>query len=1534
MPRGTSRSATGAASAFAVTDAMTYTARITPAADGAVTVDVAANVATDVAGNGNSAATRVSSTYTMPRLSISVNNGTIAENGGTATVTLRTPAPFQTNQTITLAVSGTATENTDYGIGSKSLTLTAGDTSITTVITASDDTADEDDETVIVTASAGGNAIGSVTVTITDDDDPADIAVSFDSASYTATEGGTAATVTVTLGRAPDAAATIPLTVMEVGGADSGDYSLAPANKMLVFSTSQTSRTLTVTAVADADDDDGESLTIGFGSLPTGFAVGTTASTTVNITDVDITAPRVVSIERRSPASTPTNANSLTWRVTFSEDVANVDQADFAVSGATATLSVSEVTASTVYDVTASGGTLADLTGTVTLTFASNHNITDTASNALANTEPTGANNNTYVVDNTKPAVTITGVPSTSTAPFTATFTFLEAVTGFAEGDITVGNGAASAFAVTDAMTYTARITPAADGAVTVDVAANVATDVAGNGNSAATRVSSTYTMPRLSISVNNGTIAENGGTATVTLRTPAPFQTNQTITLAVSGTATENTDYGIGSKSLTLTAGDTSITTVITASDDTADEDDETVIVTASAGGNAIGSVTVTITDDDDPADIAVSFDSASYTATEGGTAATVTVTLGRAPDAAATIPLTVMEVGGADSGDYSLAPANKMLVFSTSQTSRTLTVTAVADADDDDGESLTIGFGSLPTGFAVGTTASTTVNITDVDITAPRVVSIERRSPASTPTNANSLTWRVTFSEDVANVDQADFAVSGATATLSVSEVTASTVYDVTASGGTLADLTGTVTLTFASNHNITDTASNALANTEPTGANNNTYVVDNTKPAVTITGVPSTSTAPFTATFTFLEAVTGFAEGDITVGNGAASAFAVTDAMTYTARITPAADGAVTVDVAANVATDVAGNGNSAATRVSSTYTMPRLSISVNNGTIAENGGTATVTLRTPAPFQTNQTITLAVSGTATENTDYGIGSKSLTLTAGDTSITTVITASDDTADEDDETVIVTASAGGNAIGSVTVTITDDDDPADIAVSFDADTYTAIEGGTAATVTVTLSRAPSAAATIPLTVMEVGGGGQRRLLARAGEQDARLQHVADEQDPDGDRRRRCGRRRRREPDHRFWQPAHRLRRRHDRQHDGEHHGRRHHRAASGFDRAPEPRVDADQREQPDLAGDVQRGRGERGPGGLRGERRDGDAVRQRGDGLDRVRRDGVRGHPGRSDRHGDAHVRQQPQHHRHGQQRPGEHRADGGEQQHLCRGQHKAGGDDHRRSAHQHCTFHGDVHLPGGGDGVCRGGHHGRQRRGLGVRGDGRDDLHGADHAGGRWRGHGGRGGERGHRCGRQRQLGGHTGLVHVHHAQAVDLGEQRDHRRERRHGDGDPPHPGALPDQPDHNPGRERHGHREHRLRHRLEIADADRGRHLDHDRHHGQRRHGRRRRRDGDRDRQRRRQRDRLGDRDHYRRRRSGGHRSVLRLGFLHRHRGRDRGDGDGDPGPRAGRRRDHPADRDGGGGGRTAAITRSRRRTRCSSSARRRRAGP
>ena len=95
---------------------------------------------------------------------------------------------------------------------------------------------------------------------------------------------------------------------------------------------------------------------------------------------------------RRTPTSSPTNADSLTWRVTFSEDVKNVGRGGFLPSPArTATVTdVTEATASTVYDVTASGGDLASLDATVTLSFASDQDIADTSDNNLSDTAPTG----------------------------------------------------------------------------------------------------------------------------------------------------------------------------------------------------------------------------------------------------------------------------------------------------------------------------------------------------------------------------------------------------------------------------------------------------------------------------------------------------------------------------------------------------------------------------------------------------------------------------------------------------------------------------------------------------------------------------------------------------------------------------------------------------------------------------------------------------------------------------------------------------------------------------------------------------------------------------------------------------------------------------------------------------------------------------------------------------------------------------------------------------------------------------------------
>ena len=133
-------------------------------------------------------------------------------------------------------------------------------------------------------------------------------------------------------------------------------------------------------------------------SAPSNTANATTATVT------DTTAPTVTSITRQDPTSSPTNSDTLTWRVTFSEAVESVDPADFVITGTTATLTVTAVTSMTdVYDVTASGGDLASVNDTVTLAFATDQNIVDPSDNTLTSTTPTGANDPTFELDNTVP---------------------------------------------------------------------------------------------------------------------------------------------------------------------------------------------------------------------------------------------------------------------------------------------------------------------------------------------------------------------------------------------------------------------------------------------------------------------------------------------------------------------------------------------------------------------------------------------------------------------------------------------------------------------------------------------------------------------------------------------------------------------------------------------------------------------------------------------------------------------------------------------------------------------------------------------------------------------------------------------------------------------------------------------------------------------------------------------------------------------------------------------------------------------------
>ncbi|HAS39923.1 MAG TPA: hypothetical protein DCS93_05560, partial [Microscillaceae bacterium] len=209
---------------------------------------------------------------------------------------------------------------------------------------------------------------------------------------------------------------------------------------------------------------------------------------------VDAVAPTVVSITRQTPTNAITNANILTYRVTFSEEVRNVNVGgnDFEVSGTTASIIVASASA-TSYEVTISGGDLTNLNGTVTLSFRSTQDITDRFNNALVNTTPTGTNENTYTLDNTAPTVTsftrkTPNTQRTNADQVTFLATFSEDVTGVDLADFAATGPTGATITVTQltASTYDVQISggdmAALNGTVGLNLRATASVvDAAGN---------------------------------------------------------------------------------------------------------------------------------------------------------------------------------------------------------------------------------------------------------------------------------------------------------------------------------------------------------------------------------------------------------------------------------------------------------------------------------------------------------------------------------------------------------------------------------------------------------------------------------------------------------------------------------------------------------------------------------------------------------------------------------------------------------------------------------------------------------------------------------------------------------------------------------------------------------------------------------------------------------------------------------------------------------------------------------------------
>ncbi|GAB3572398.1 Ig-like domain-containing protein [Hymenobacter daeguensis] len=265
---------------------------------------------------------------------------------------------------------------------------------------------------------------------------------------------------------------------------------------------------------------------------------------------VDGVAPTVTSINRQTPATALTNAGTLVYRVTFSEAVNGVGPTDFSLTStgtAGGSIAFATLVSSGVYDVTVNS---VSGDGTLRLDLnSSGTGITDVPGNAIAGGYTAGQ---PYTLDHTAPTVSIgsTAGSPTTTSPIPVTVTFSEGVTGFTAAGVTVGNGTLSGFSGSGT-TYTLNITPAAFGTVTVNVAANVGQDAAGNGNSAASQFSIVYSQLTAAVTAVTRNLPALVATPAVTYTV--------TFSASVTGVSPGNfslTTTGLAGASVTSVAG------------------------------------------------------------------------------------------------------------------------------------------------------------------------------------------------------------------------------------------------------------------------------------------------------------------------------------------------------------------------------------------------------------------------------------------------------------------------------------------------------------------------------------------------------------------------------------------------------------------------------------------------------------------------------------------------------------------------------------------------------------------------------------------------------------------------------------------------------------------------------------------------------------------------------------------------------------------------------------------------------------------
>ena len=1051
-----------------------------------------------------------------PQYSLTVNPSTIDEDDGTTTVTASTGGTtYLTDRTITLSFGGTATKGTDYSVDDETLTLTAGLTSVSTTVRATDDVLTESNETIEITATLDSAQFGAQqTVTITDDETAStQITLSLEPANVAEDAGETDVTVTGTLDGGAFTTSTNVTVTVAGGTATAGTDFTAVGSFTLTIEANATSGTATfdLTPTDDSAQEDTETITVS-GTNDDGLTV---SAATLNITDND--APQYSltvnpsTIDEDDGTTTVTASTGgttyLTDRtITLSFGGTATKGTDYSVDDETLTLTAGLTSVSTTVratdDVLTESNETIEITATLdSAQFGAQQTVTitddETASTQITlSLEPanvaedagetdvtvTGTLDGGAFTTSTNVTVTVAGGTATAGTDFTAVGSFTltieaNATSGTATFDLTPTDDSAQED------TETITVSGTNDDGLTVSAATLNITD-----NDA----------PQYSLTVNPSTIDEDDGTTTVTASTGGTtYLTDRTITLSFGGTATKGTDYSVDDETLTLTAGLTSVSTTVRAVDDTMTDPDETIEITGTLDGDQIGvKRTVTIADDETAASrITLSVNPAAVAEDAGATDIMVTGTLnGAAQSTAVEVEVSVAS-GTATAGADFTAVASFTLEIDANETSgeATFRFTPTNDTLAEDDETVRV---SGTTTAADLTVWAATLEITDND--APKytlAVSPASISESDGTASVTVSTGGATFSEDQtftlsfggSATKGTDYSVDDESLTLTAGQTSVSTTVravddedadpdetiEITAAlNGVTVGTTQTLTITDGSTLTSTDddTASTQVslsvapaAVAEDAGATNVTVTgrlngaALSTPTSVTVSVVSGTATAgsDFAAVASF----------PLTIAANATSG-------TATFSLAPTDDSLVedveTVKVSGSTGGDLT---ILAATLEITDDDEPSYALAVNPATIAETDGVSTVTVSTGGVgFPADRTIALGFGGTATKGTDYSVDAEALTLTAGQTSVSTTVRAVDDEVMDPDETIDITATLDGEGIGTTqTVTIVDDDTAATrVTLTVAPATVAEDAGATVVTVTGTLNGAAPGTAT----------------------------------------------------------------------------------------------------------------------------------------------------------------------------------------------------------------------------------------------------------------------------------------------------------------------------------------------------------------------------------------------------------------------------------------------------------------------------------